>query len=283
MSYKKNKHSKTLKQRGGFERNLFKQLKDQTTQDNLVCILMNNQTLKYFAIDILYDLLFKLKECTDKEGINFDELVKKNITQKEENDVIKTIGFNPYEVNKLINTFHKGKSVFIRLGILHNKIHATTACLTNLNNQEFQSLYIRNDSELFGTFITKLRAIFNLPASFDEEEFNNLYKKTNKEQKKAFDMLVTKILHTTNNVSGAIQMNYGREIFARVNRPSNFEKKSEPVKECFTDIINKNGTNKIYGVTNILSTENTFIESIFDNYNRRLIGVYRDPLTIYFF
>jgi hypothetical protein len=98
---------------------------------------------------------------------------------------------------------------------------------------------------------------------------------TNSAKKRAFDMLIVKIMHTSNNVLGAIQLNYGREIFTRVDRPKDYIKTSQKVGDCFDDIINVdtiNAPTKIYGVSNFLDTNNTFVQSIFNHYGRKLVG-----------
>jgi hypothetical protein len=269
----KNKNrNKTLKQRGGFERTLEISLRNITDQNQLACVLRDNQTLINFAVDIFYAVLFKIKSCTDPNI--FNDLIKNNITQTtDSNNVITNIGFTPSEADSILDAFNTGKRDFLNLDILKKKIHATTTCLTRLNNPEFQSLYIRSDPDLFNEFLNKLRKIFNLPDSFTKNEFLKIYEddtSVNPSKKKALDMLIVKVLHTSNNVLGAIQLNYGREIFTRVDRPTDFVKKSEPVGRCFNDIIEN--TNEIYGVANFLDTSNTFIESIFNFYGRRLIG-----------
>jgi hypothetical protein len=277
---KKNKNkNKTLKQRGGFERALTISLKDidNTKQDQLACILRDNPTLQNFAVDIFYDVLSKIKSCLSASDNpnTFNDLIKKNIIQTmDDKNVITNIGFTPGEADKILEAFSTGKKAFIDLDILKKKIHATTTSLTRLNNPTFQSLYIRNDPELFNEFLNKLRQIFNLPESFTKEDFLKIYNNDTTEnppKKAAFDMLIVKILHTSNNVLGAIQLNYGREIFTRVDRPRDFTKTSEQVGLCFNDIIDDT-TDKIYGVANFLDTNNTFVQSIFDFYGRRLIG-----------
>jgi hypothetical protein len=284
----KNKNkNKTLKQRGGFERALINSLKPITNneQDKLACILRENATLLNFAVDIFYDVLLKIKSCSDigDNPTAFNELIKKNIIQTiDVSNVITNIGFTPSEADKILFTFAKGRRDFGNLDVLKKKIHATTTCLTRLNNPMFQSLYIRNDPELFNEFLNKLRQIFNLPESFTKENFLTLYNTnissdtditSNVAKKAAFDMLIVKILHTSNNVLGVVQLNYGREIFTRVNRPKDFIKKSELVTPCFNDIIDTDtNISGIYGVANFLDTNNTFIESIFNFYHRRLIG-----------
>jgi hypothetical protein len=275
MYYTKKKKiykKKTLKQKGGFERSILNSLTSINEQDNLACILRENSTLKFFAIDILYDVLKKIEEYTNKE--DFKNLITNNIKQTmDSNNVITNIGFNLSEIEEIINAFNN-KRDFLNLDILKKKIHSTTTCLTRLNNPYFQSLYIRNDSEILNEFLYKLKKIFNLPNTFTEEQFLHLYNdetKDNIPKKNAFDMLIVKILHTSNNVLGAIQLNYGREIFTRVDRPLGFTKTKETINNCFDDII-ENDNNQIYGVKNFLDTNNTFVESIFNLYERRLIG-----------
>ena len=267
----KNKN-KTLKQRGGFERTLEISLRNITDQNQLACVLRDNQTLINFAVDIFYAVLFKIKNCTDPNI--FNDLIKNNITQTtDSNNVITNIGFTPSETDAILDAFNTGKRDFLNLDILKKKIHATTTCLTRLNNPEFQSLYIRSDPDLFNEFLNKLRKIFNLPESFTENDFLILYQNDTNEnaaKKRALDMLIVKILHTSNSVLGAIQLNYGREIFTRVDRPRDFIKTKEPIGPCFDDIIAN--TKEIYGVQNFLDTSNTFVESIFNFYHRKLVG-----------
>lgn len=275
----KNKNkNKTFKQRGGFERALAISLKDidNNKQDQLACILRDNPTLQNFAVDIFYDVLSKIKSClSPSDNPNtFNDLIKINIIQTmDDKNVITNIGFTPGEADRILEAFNRNKKAFIDLDILKRKIHATTTSLTRLNNPTFQSLYIRNDPELFDEFLNKLRQIFNLPESFTKDEFLTIYNndtESNPAKKAAFDMLIVKILHTSNNVLGAIQLNYGREIFTRVDRPRDFTKTSEEVGPCFDDIIDT--SNQIYGVANFLDTNNTFVQSIFNLYGRRLIG-----------
>ncbi len=262
---------KTLKQRGGFNTTLNESLKEINNQDILACILRDNQILIKFAIDIFYNILVKIKNYTVVSS--FDDLIKKNITESiNANNVIENIGFTKEEVNEILVAFNTNEQIFKDLYILKKKIHATTTALTRLNNPEFQSLYIRNDVELFDEFLKKLRQIFNLPTDFTKDSFNKMYMNETSipEKKTAFDMLIVKIMHTSNNVLGAIQLNYGREIFTRVNRPKDYIKTSQPVDDCFNDIIST--SKQIYGVSNFLDTNNTFIQSIFSKYNRKLIG-----------
>lgn len=270
--FRKNNKNKTFKQRGGFERELVRSLKDIDDQNDLACILRDNKILHNFAIDIFYLLLLKIRGCVNDEE-KFKDLIRKNIIQKmDSKNVITDIGFNNNEIEEILETLKK-KSNFLKLNCLKTKIHAITTSFTRLGNPAFQSLYIQNDPDLFEEFLIKLRKIFNLPKSFTKENFLEIYPKdeTNAKKKSAFDMLIVKILHTSNNVLGPIQLNYGREIFTRVDRQRDYEKKSEEVSKCFDDII-VDGNNNIYGVKNFLDTSNTFVESIFNFYNKKLIG-----------
>ncbi len=227
-------------------------------------------------------------------------MIRKNIIQKiDSKDVITSIGFSIDEIEEILEALKK-KSNFLKLNCLKTKIHAITTSFTRLGDPAFQSLYIRNDPDLFEEFLIKLRKIFNLPITFTKENFLELYPNNVDDAKAAaattataaattataaadvaaaaaakkkenFDMLIVKILHTSNNVLGVIQLNYGREIFTRANRPNDYKKQSEEVSKCFDDII-VDDKNKIYGVGNFLDTSNTFVESIFDFYNKKLIG-----------
>lgn len=275
---KTRKHKPTKKrgitQKGGFNRTLYISIKDVTDQNQLACLLRNDTTIVYYIIDIFYKLLENLRRIEPNEKL-FNQIIQSNITQTiDDAGIITNIGFSESEVTKILNTFSQGKIKFKMLSLLSVKIHATTACLTRLNNPKFQSLYIRNDDVLLNEFINKVKIIFNLPDTFQIKEFTDLYTKStsnNEASKTAFDMLITKILHTTNNKLGAIQLNYGREVFTRVNRDKEYKKEPEPLGECFDD-ISTDEINQIYGVKNFLNTENTFVESIFNLYDRKLIG-----------
>jgi len=74
---------------------------------------------------------------------------------------------------------------------------------------------------------------------------------------------------------GSTQLNYGREIFSRQDRPKDYISESENIYEkypCFNDITNGDFSKEIYSVKNFLDTKITFVESIFKMYNRKLVG-----------
>lgn len=118
--FRKNNKNKTFKQRGGFERELVRSLKDIVDQNELACILRENKTLHNFAIDIFYLLLLKIRDCvTDEE--KFKDLIRKNIIQNmDSEDVITSIGFSIDEIEKILEALKK-KSDFLKLNCLKKK------------------------------------------------------------------------------------------------------------------------------------------------------------------
>lgn len=282
-----------LKQTGGFHRTFYNEIKNINNPDELACVIQKNSTIIYFIIDIFYKTLILIKNISNKNYIasnqnepehekktNIDNIFKGYIETSilqtvDKYNIITKIGFTQKEIKRIIKCINGNNKIscFTTLKFLKTNIHAVTASLINLNTEAFQSLFIRNDPELFNIFIKNLKDIFNLPDNFSNIEFNNLYNDAinNKTKKASFDRLIVKLSHTTLGLKGVIQSNYGRENFTRMDRPSNFTKVPQDIPACFKDI--ETTTNKqIFGVTNYLDVNNTFIESIFDKYNRNLIG-----------
>lgn len=285
-SYKKTKNNRrTIKQKGGFLRHILVQIRNLKNDDQseLACILRKNSTMINTVYNYLFSILNLLyTQICKKDKAEFSNFLYNNISQKadaNDDNIITRIGFNRKEIDKIIQIFtapdsgHKrAETAFNNLDFIKTKIHATTACFTNLNNPSFQALYIMNDSDLFSEFIEKLKSIFNLPNNYSTNDFLDSYKKiSDNKTKDSFNMLIVKTLHTSNNVLGAIQLNYGREMFTRRDRPADFIKTAEDVPRCFND-IKTDGQNEIYGVGNFLDTDNTFIKSIFKEYGRNLVG-----------
>jgi len=280
MNYKKKTRkreragNKTNKKKiiiGGFTRVLIEKIKDIENENDLACILMKDKTLINLIKSILWDLFQLMKKY---DSINFETLMINNITQEYDssdvNNNIKKIGFNPVEVSQII-TMVKNNDANAFLTYDFKKIHKLTSCLSNLN--DIQALFILNDPELMDEFITKTKKIFNLPDSFTKDTFFEFYNKINgnKDKKRAYDMLITKVLHTTNNKLSAFQLNLAREIFTRNSRPSQYVKKYNEVSRCFDD-IKENVENKIYDVSNAIDLDNTFTKDIFDYYRKPLVG-----------
>jgi len=280
MNYKKKTRkreragNKTNKKKiiiGGFTRVLIEKIKDIENENDLACILMKDKTLINLIKSILWDLFQLMKKY---DSINFETLMINNITQEYDssdvNNNIKKIGFNPVEVSQII-TMVKNNDANAFLTYDFKKIHKLTSCLSNLN--DIQALFILNDPELMDEFITKTKKIFNLPDSFTKDTFFEFYNKINgnKDKKRAYDMLITKVLHTTNNKLSAFQLNLSREIFTRNSRPSQYVKKYNEVSRCFDD-IKENVENKIYDVSNAIDLDNTFTKDIFDYYRKPLVG-----------
>ena len=276
--------------RGGFNRALYNNIKDIQNVDDLACKLSEDTTLMNFAKTIFWDILSKIKTIIPDRD-KFTEFVKPkmlfNIKELSADEkILENIGYSDDQVDAIIETVYNagGKNRFmmsINLPFLDPtkdgfSAHALTRMLTALNNPECQSLYIRNDDELFGRFIQELRQHYNLPDSFTKETFTQIYNnKTSGDDgsnyKKSFDMLVTKLLHMSDNYESIIQQNYGREVFARQNKDRNAQKTSMDFPRCFTNLTNS-GANKIYGIENFLELKGTFTKAIFEHYGKQAVG-----------
>jgi len=275
--YTRRKIKYRIKKKGGYTR-LMKQNIDKITEQNkLACVLRDDFTLKNLCIDILWNLLNLVKKIHPEK---FTDKIKQSITiTKNEENIVTKIGFDAEEVDKIINTLKENSlGKFIRLSFLYNKPHAVTACLTLLNNENYQAEYIMNDKELFDEFITKLKIIYSLPDTFSNETFIQMYEKTklienktNETKTRSFNMLIIKIMQTDNDIKSVINKNYGREIFSRSEYSSDHIKTPKNINEyynCFDDIT---GT-EIYDVSASMNVRGIFIEDLFNLYDRILIG-----------
>ena len=277
--------------KGGFNRNLYNNIKDVNNVNDLACKLSENDTLIYFSKTIFWRLLSKIKTIIPNKT-KFTLFVKpkmlfqiKEVSDNEK--ILQNIGYSEDQVNAIIDTvfMDDGNTRFMNstnLSFLdptkpHFSMHSLTKMLNSLNDQECQSFYIRNDPDLFDKFIIELRQHYNLPDKFSEATFNTIYnKKTTQGEhrqnyKDSFDMLVVKLLHMYDNHKSIIQQNYGREVFSRKNRDRNAPKISMDFPHCFSNLHNS-GANKIYGIENFLDLEGTFTKSIFEHYGKEPIG-----------
>lgn len=269
---KTNKPNKTKK--GGFTRTLCEQgIKDVMDVNKLACFLRSNRTLQNYIVEVGWSLLYKINYITiqnPQEG-DFTTVVKGNITEtKDATNTITNIGFTEEETTQIIECIvQNNRFRFFRLAFLYTKIHCTTALFARLNNPVFESLYIRTDPILCNEFLIKFKQIFSLPNDFNNDNFKYMYEQTRNDRvaQRAFDTLVVKILHTTDNKMGVVQLNYNRESFSRVDFSGT--KVAEPIQECFNDISD---SDNIYGVKNIYNFDKTVTKSIFEMYHRQLIG-----------
>ena len=270
---------------------LCKAIKDVTKQEDLACILVENPTLHYFIINLFWNILRNLRMIyynTDfsnkatiifKENGTFEAQMSQSMKKITEDNIIKSIGFEEAEIVTFLEFVENNQfSRFASNNIFVTKIHAITTCFSTLNGCYYQSIQIINDSELFNKFLSKLKKIFNLPETFTREQFFGLYDsgrglepKDKKAHYYAFNMLMTKILHTSENTEGVIQMNYGREIFTRKDRDPTYTKQAEDITKCFKDITS-DPPEQIYGVKNYLDVKNTFVNSVFNLYGKKVIG-----------
>jgi len=274
---------------GGYSRTIKPIIENIDNQNKLACVLRNESILKSFCIDIFWNLLILIKK---NFPIIYKEKIKKSITIKKNNEnVVTSIGFEVEEVDKILKSLEDNElSSFIRFSFLYDKPHSVSACLTLLNNENYQAEYIMNDVELFEEFITKLKIIFCLPDNFTNNSFIELYKKTEliedksiKEKTiKSFNMLIVKIMHTDNDIKSVVNKNYGREIFARNPLPENYKKIPININEkynCFNDI----NAIEIYDASSFLDVHNIFIEYLFKSYNRILIGGFSGSVYYLYF
>tara|TARA_B100001093_G_scaffold289429_1_gene276430 strand:+ start:3083 stop:4345 length:1263 start_codon:yes stop_codon:yes gene_type:complete len=277
--------------RGGFNRVLYNNIKDVQNVDDLACKLSEDKTLMNFAKTIFWDILSKIKTIIPDRD-KFTEFVKPkmlfNIKELSADEkILENIGYSDDQVNAIIETVFNanGKTRFMmstNLPFLDPtkdsfSAHTLTRMLTALNNPECQSLYIRNDQELFERFIVELRQHYNLPNEFSKETFTEIYNQKTADAengnnyKKSFDMLVTKLLHMSDNYESIIQQNYGREAFARQNKDRNAQKTARDFPRCFTNLSNS-GANKIHGIENFLELKGTFTKAIFEHYGKQAVG-----------
>ena len=278
--------------RGGFNRDLYNNIKDVQDVNELACILSEDETLMNFAKTIFWDILIKIKTIIP-DRVKFIDFVKPKmlfniIDIPADEKILENIGYSDYQVNAIIETVFNedGKKRFMmstNLPFLDpTKVNFSAHTLTRmvhtaLNNPECQSLYIRNDPQLFERFIVELRQHYNLPNEFNKDTFTQIYNnktadvESGNNYKKSFDLLVTKLLHTSDNYKSVIQQNYGREIFARQNKDRNEQKTPMDFPHCFTNLSNS-GANKIYGVENFLELKGTFTKAIFEHYDKQAVG-----------
>ena len=98
---KKKIKNKTFKYRGGFARTICIDLKKVDDQNDLACELLKNDSLHFFIVDLLWNILTKIHSILDDE--EFDTIITKNIIEKRDtNSVITDIGFNDDEVRRII-------------------------------------------------------------------------------------------------------------------------------------------------------------------------------------
>jgi len=277
--------------RGGFNRALYNNIKDVQDVNKLACKLSEDQTLMNFAKTIFWDILSKIKTIIP-DKVKFIDFVKPkmlfNIRDLSADEkILENIGYSDYQVNAIIETVFNadGKKRFMMSTNLpfldptkaNFSAHTLTRMLTALNNPECQSLYIRNDPQLFERFIVELRQHYNLPNEFNKETFTQIYNnktadvESGNNYKRSFDMLVTKLLHMSDNYESVIQKNYGREVFARQNKDRNEQKTPMDFPDCFTNLSNS-GANKIYGIENFLELKGTFTKAIFEHYDKQAVG-----------
>ena len=289
--------------KGGFNRVLYNNIKNVNSEEDLACELVKDETLMVFSKTIFWEILTKIKKVFPNKS-EFTSFVKPKMLYKKEEEVngeiiLGQIGYSEVEAEAIIDAVFRenGKTRFINSngipfldpGNTDFSAHALTRMLTALNNPECQSLYIRNDPRLFRRFIEELRQHYNLPLDFTEEEFNTIYnEKTTsgehqQEYKESFDMLVTKLLHMSDNYKSIIQQNYGREIFTRRDKNSSVQKNSIDFPKCFTN-LSISGANKIYGIENFLELEGTFTKVIFEHYDKKVVGgISGSSYYLYFF
>jgi hypothetical protein len=255
-----------------------KKIEEIDNQNKLACSLREDFHLKFFSIEIFWNLLNLVKKIHPTQ---YKDKIKESITiKKNEQNVVTSIGFDKEDVVKIIETLDKNLiSRFLFFEFLHNKPHAVSAALTLLNTYTYQAEYIIHDEILFGEFIKKFKIIFCLPDDFTDKSFMDLYKKaTTIEDKKkkeksidSFNMLIVKIMHTDNDIKSVYNKNYSREIFSRNSVSSDYQKIPTNFGDkykCFDDIKG----DAIYDISNFYNLNNIFIEHLFKSYNRILIG-----------
>ena len=288
--YGRKKNIYSRKKKGGYTRLMKKKIEEIDNQNKLACSLREDSDLKYFSIDIFWNLLNLVKKIHPTQ---YKLKIKESLTIKiDEQNVVTRIGFEEKELDKILDSLEKKSfGVFIKIKVLYSKPHAVSAALTLLNNENYQAEYIIHDKYLFDEFIEKFKIIFCLPDNFTDKSFMDLYEQAtkiedkNKKEKtiRSFNMLIVKIMHTDNDIKSVINKNYGREIFTR--NPVSSDHQKTPINisnekyKCFDDIER----NQIYDVSSYLDLNNIFIEYLFKSYNRILIGGFSGSVYYLYF
>ncbi len=274
--------------KGGFNRNLFDKIKKITDQNDLACILGEDETLVNFAKQIFWTILTKLRTIFNNDE-NFSKYVKELMRFKtnvsETTTVLDRIGYTDEQIDKIIKTVTRNRSIhfynlsFLQIGDKNFSVHTLTSMIhSSFNGSKNQSLFIRHDDELFEKFIKELKLHYNLPDKFTKEDFMKIYeeKTTTGEHtatyKRSLDMLITKLLHMSDNYKSIIQKNYGREIFSRKNKEKDYVKEENDYPKCFENLEKISDAKKIYGVKNTIDLEGTFTKAIFEKYGKEAIG-----------
>ena len=288
--YGRKKNIYSRKKKGGYTRLMKKKIEEIDNQNKLACSLREDSDLKYFSIDIFWNLLNLVKKIHPTQ---YKLKIKESLTIKiDEQNVVTRIGFEEKELDKILDSLEKKSfGVFIKIKVLYSKPHAVSAALTLLNNENYQAECIIHDKYLFDEFIEKFKIIFCLPDNFTDKSFMDLYEQAtkiedkNKKEKtiRSFNMLIVKIMHTDNDIKSVINKNYGREIFTR--NPVSSDHQKTPINisnekyKCFDDIER----NQIYDVSSYLDLNNIFIEYLFKSYNRILIGGFSGSVYYLYF
>lgn len=275
--------------KGGFNRNLFEKIKKIKDQNDLACILSEDETLVNFAKQIFWTILKKLRTIfpNDVDFRNYvTELMRfKTDVNEGQPTILDRIGYTDEQIEKIITTVTQNRSnnfynlPFLQIRDKNFSVHTLTSMIhSSFNGSKNQSLFIRHDDELFEKFIKELKLHYNLPDEFTKEDFMKIYeeKTTTGEHKatykRSFDMLITKLLHMSDNYKSIIQKNYGREIFARKNVSKEHEKEANDYPKCFENLEKISSAKKIYGVKNTIDLEGTFTKAIFEKYGKEAIG-----------
>ena len=288
--YGRKKNIYSRKKKGGYTRLMKKKIEEIDNQNKLACSLREDSDLKYFSIDIFWNLLNLVKKIHPTQ---YKLKIKESLTIKiDEQNVVTRIGFEEKELDKILDSLEKNSfGGFIKIKVLYSKPHAVSAALTLLNNENYQAECIIHDKYLFDEFIEKFKIIFCLPDNFTDKSFMDLYEQAtkiedkNKKEKtiRSFNMLIVKIMHTDNDIKSVINKNYGREIFTR--NPVSSDHQKTPINisnekyKCFDDIER----NQIYDVSSYLDLNNIFIEYLFKSYNRILIGGFSGSVYYLYF
>jgi hypothetical protein len=275
-------------QKGGFVRNIQKSIQDITIQEELACALRVNDTLNIFIIDCLYKLFIKFRQVYNVK-MEFDSQITQSITEVREsnaNNIINNIGFSSDEILSLLKSFNndytknRNGNIFkpTMVNLQKKKPHAVSTMFARLSQYKYVGLLIKNDSDLYSEFIDKLKKIYCLPDTFDKNDFDIMYAKTETSSDMAYKYgrMITLIMHTSLSLEmdnhatlGINQLNYNVENFNR-NRVNNIVVSEIP--HCFNDITENIDTDKIKGVESYYNFDNTFTKNIFEKYNRKLVG-----------